>query len=270
LFTTQNPGGKMIKKLILCAALSFGTPCIANTYLSDISDLWWNANESGWGVTVLHQREVVFLTFFVYGADGRGSWYTAQGSFVNANPQGAYVFTGTMYQINGPWFGTTFNPAAVNARAVGNMTFTAFLDSATLSYTIDGVAVNRALTRFMVRNNTLTGEYVGAIKQTYSGCTPASNNGDFNVISDFSVTNTSNTFSMSVRGQGGAVCNYNGNYTQTGRLDNSIGTYACSNGVVGNYQAFEIEANISGLVGRYAASNSYCTSISGRFAAMKK
>jgi hypothetical protein len=261
---------KMIKKWILCTVLCFGTPAFANSLQSDMSDLWWNANESGWGVTVLHQQETVFLTFFVYGSDGRGSWYTAQGSYANATPQGAFVFTGTMYQVNGPWFGATFNPAAVNARAVGNMTLTAFLDSATLSYTIDGVAVNKALTRFTLRNNNLTGQFMGAIKQTYAGCTPASNNGELNASSDFIVSNTSNTFSMSVRDQIGGACNYNGNYTQTGRLGNSVGTYSCSNGVAGNYQAFEVEASFSGIVGRYVASNSFCTSISGRFAAMRK
>ena len=35
----------------------------ANTFTTDLTDLWWNANESGWGVTATHQREVVFLTF---------------------------------------------------------------------------------------------------------------------------------------------------------------------------------------------------------------
>jgi len=41
------------------------------------SDLWWNPAESGWGVTVDHQQDVMFLTFFVYRADNSTYWVTA-------------------------------------------------------------------------------------------------------------------------------------------------------------------------------------------------
>ena len=50
----------------------------ANTFGSDMTDLWWNANESGWGVTATHQGDVVFLTFFVYGMDNRPTFIPRQ------------------------------------------------------------------------------------------------------------------------------------------------------------------------------------------------
>jgi hypothetical protein len=260
----------MIKKWILCTALIFCPPAFSNTYQSDMSDLWWNANESGWGVTVLHQQEVIFLTFFVYGLDGRGSWYTAQGSYVSQNADSSYVFTGTMYQINGPWFGTTFNPAAVNARAVGSMTFTTFLNSATLSYTIDGVAVNKALTRFTVRNNNSTGEFLGAVSQTQSGCKSPYPNGTFNTSVDFSVKNSATSFNMTIRQQNGSSCTYTGSYKQAGRFGYSSGLYTCTGGVFGFYSVNEIEANAQGFLGRFSSDDNFCNSISGRFAAIRK
>ena len=260
----------MLKRWIFCVALFFCSPAFSNTYQSDMSDLWWNANESGWGVTVLHQQEVVFLTFFVYGPDNRPVWYTAQGSYVSQNPDSSYVFTGTTYQVNGPWFAGTFNPVTVNARAVGNMRFTARLNTATLSYSIDGVSVNKALTRFTVRNNNSTGEFLGAINQTQSGCKSPYPNGIFNSSVDVSVGNTASTFDMTVRQPNGNSCRYVGNYSQAGRFAYSDGTYSCTGGVAGSYSVDEIEANQQGFIARFTANDNFCTSITGRFAAVKK
>ncbi len=262
---------KRLKSLFVAALMCVSTSGFANTFLSDMSDLWWNANESGWGVTVTHQGEVVFLTFFIYGADGKASWYTGQGTYGGKNSQGAYIFTGPVYQVTGPWFGaTSFNPANVGARAAGNMTLTAFLNSATLAYTIDGVNVTKAITRQTFRINELLGEYKGAMKSTQAGCRAPYVNGDFNDAVDFSVTNTSSTFSMRVTYPDTSFCAFTGNYAQSGRFGSSTGTYICTGGVSGTYDAVEIEANISGFIGRYSSSDNFCSSITGRFAGMKK
>lgn len=259
-----------LRTWILVAAMSFCASAFANTFVPDLSDLWYNDNESGWGVNVTHQREILFLTFFIYGTDGRASWYTGQATNVGQNQQGALVFSGGMYQFTGPWFGNFFNPTLVNGRNAGTVTFTAFLDSATLSYTIDGVTVNKAVTRQTFRNNDLTGEYTGAIKHNQSGCRSPYVNSDFNSPTDFSVSHTSTTFSMSVRQPDGNVCNYVGSYTQNGRLGRSQGNYSCPGGVSGTYDAVELEANIQGFLGRYTASDNFCSTVTGRFAAMRK
>lgn len=261
---------KKLRNWILVAAMSFFSSAFANTFLSDMSDLWWNANESGWGVTVTHQGEIVFLTYFIYGQDGRASWYTGQASYGGKNAQGAYIFTGPMYAVTGPWFGTNFNTANVSPRLVGNMTLTAFLNVATLSYTIDGVTVNKAITRQTFRNNDMTGEYMGAMKSTQSGCQLPFSNGDFNDAVNFSVTNTPNTFTMRVTYVNNAVCTFAGDYTQAGRFGNSRGSYTCTGGISGTFDAVEMEANISGFIGRYVGTDNSCSSVSGRFAAMKK
>ncbi|MEQ1517056.1 MAG: hypothetical protein ABL931_11265, partial [Usitatibacteraceae bacterium] len=77
-------------------------------------------------------------------------------------------------------------------------------------------------------------------------------------------------FSMIVRKTDGSSCTYGGNYIQTGRLGSSSGRYTCTDSTSGTYDAFELEANIQGFLGRYLASDTSCDSVSGRFAAMRK
>ncbi len=262
---------KTLRFLILMVTLTFASTGFANTFLSDMTDLWWNPAESGWGVTVTHQGDVAFMTFFIYGQDGKAAWYTGQATYTGKASSGAYVFTGPMYQVTGPWFGTsTFNPTLVSVRPAGNVTFTAFLNAATLTYAIDGVSVNKNVVRQTFRNNDMTGEYMGAMKSTQTNCTSIFDNGDFNDAVDFSVTASSNSLSMRVTQLDRSSCTYTGDYIQSGRFGSSQGTYTCTRGTSGTYQAVELEAGISGFTGRYAASNGFCSSIGGRFAAMRK
>ncbi len=39
------------------------------------TDLWWNPEESGWGINFTHQGEILFATLFTYGADGEPDWF---------------------------------------------------------------------------------------------------------------------------------------------------------------------------------------------------
>ena len=259
-----------LKKWILVVLMSFCASSFANTFTADLSDLWFNTNESGWGVNVTHQREIIFLTFFIYGTDGRASWYTGQASFQGENTQGALVFNGDMFQFTGPYFGNFFNTTQVNGRKVGSVTFTAFLDLATLSYSIDGVTVNKVVTRQTFRNNDLSGQYTGAIKRSQSQCRPPQVNGEVNNATEFSVTHSATSFSMTVRQPDSTVCTYFGSYTQNGRLGRSQGNFNCPTGEQGTYDAFELEANLQGFLGRYTATSNYCDTTTGRFAAMRK
>ena len=260
----------ILKKCFLIAAMLFCSTTFANTYTSDLSDLWWNENEPGWGINVNHQREVVFLTFFVYGKDGRVSWFTGQASHAGQTPQGALIFTGGMYEFSGgTWFGAAFNPANVTGRSAGTVSFTAYLDRATLSYTIDGVAVNKVVTRQTFRNNDLSGAYMGAIKQIKSGCIAPAVSGETNSNAEISVNNTSTTLSMTIRQANGNSCSYAGNYSQNGRLGRSQGSYSCTGGVNGTYDAFELDANVQHFSGRFISSDNSCDTV-GRFAAMRK
>lgn len=236
----------------------------ANTFTTDLTDLWWNANESGWGVTATHQREVVFLTFFVYGTDNRPTFYTGQASYSGQAASGALSFSGPVFQTTGPWLGTFFNPNAVTIRQVGTVNFTAFVDAATMTYSVDGVVVTKALTRQTFRNNELTGNYAGVFRQTSSGCSNPANNGTVENVVGVSISNSNTSFAMTTNGNG-LVCNYSGNYRQGGRMGSSTGTYTCG-GLAGNYDMLEIEANPSGLTARFSANDNSCSQITGRLA----
>src|SRR5207253_24569 len=81
---------------------------------ADVSDLWWNPSESGWGMQLVQQATTVFATIFVYDTHGIPIWYTATLNFLGVDPSGALSFSGDLYLTNGPWFGTVpFNPAQV-------------------------------------------------------------------------------------------------------------------------------------------------------------
>ncbi len=109
------------------------------------TDLWWNASESGWGLNINQQSDVVFATLFTYGADGAPLWFVMSAGL----PQGDGSYAGTLYRAAGPPFGANpWSPAAVSLTPVGIMSI-AFpaADSATLNYTVDGVAVSKSITR---------------------------------------------------------------------------------------------------------------------------
>jgi hypothetical protein len=125
---------------------TFGTPADAIKAVN-YQDLWWNApagSESGWGINLTHQADIIFGTWFTYGADGKAMWLS-----VTAPKTAARTYSGTLYRTTGPAFSAVpFDPAKVTATAVGSATFS-FTDGASgsFSYTVDGVTQTKAITR---------------------------------------------------------------------------------------------------------------------------
>ena len=116
----------------------------------NLTDLWWASpagSESGWGINFTHQGDVVFATWFTYGADGRGQWLVmSEGRRTAPN-----VFTGALYRTTGPAFDVaTWNPALVTRVEVGTLSITYSQTDpqrATLSYTLDGVSQVKPIVR---------------------------------------------------------------------------------------------------------------------------
>src|SRR5262249_6327327 len=154
------------------------TPATGRNY----SDLWWNSNESGWGANVIHQGNILFITMFLYGTDGRPTWYLSSAVlYVSTDSAGNDTFRGELAQVTGSPFTQAFNPNATQATAVGTITFIGLANGGgTLSYTVNGVpngSVTKSVTRLTYRANTVTStEYSGATVYTRSGCTSASLN----------------------------------------------------------------------------------------------
>jgi lysyl endopeptidase len=107
------------------------------------TDLWWNAAESGWGLNLNHQGNIIFGTLFTYDAGGAPMWLVMD----HGNLQSDGSFSGLLYRTTGPAFNTV--PwTAVTSTQVGTMRV-AFPDQGhgTLSYTVNGTAVTKAITR---------------------------------------------------------------------------------------------------------------------------
>ncbi|MFZ3322594.1 MAG: hypothetical protein WA190_09490 [Usitatibacter sp.] len=109
----------------------------------DYSDLWWNPNESGWGMTITQQYGVMFLAWYVYNGSGNPVWYVAPDCVVVGS-----ACSGSVYSTTGPPLGPSFNPGSVVVSTAGTITAT-FLDAnnATISYTVNGVSSTKQITR---------------------------------------------------------------------------------------------------------------------------
>ena len=51
----------------------------------------------------------------------------------------------------------------------------------------------------------------------------------------------------------GGSCTYAGTLTQAGQMGAVAGSYVCTTGVSGAFQAFEMQVNLVGLTGRFTA-----------------
>ena len=120
------------------------TPDFASA--TNYQDLWWvpNGVESGWGVTLAHQGDAIFATWYTYDVDNMPLWLTVLARRVGATS----AYTGALYRTAGPRF-DAYDPTKVATTAVGNATIT-FADgnNATLAYMTSGAgglpAVNQS------------------------------------------------------------------------------------------------------------------------------
>jgi len=140
---------KTIQRLVYGSRAASCLPSTASRASStNYQDLWWNAAESGWGVNVTHQDNTLFATLFNYDATGKGLWLVMSGGVRQAD--GSYQ--GTLYRSSGPAFNASpFTPITeANLTNVGTMRFQ-FADGerGTLSYTVNGAPVTKAITRLV-------------------------------------------------------------------------------------------------------------------------
>jgi N-acetylmuramoyl-L-alanine amidase len=116
----------------------------------DFTDIWWNPNESGWGVSMTHQHSNIFIAWYTYDESGRAKWYVSSGcKLTNATITASC--TGDLYSVTG---GSPLTAPWVAGRTVpkpeGSITLQ-FSDAsnALMTYTIGGKPYARLVTRFL-------------------------------------------------------------------------------------------------------------------------
>ena len=257
-----------------------GAARAANPIDVDATDLWWNASEPGWGVNVIHQSNVLFMTFFLYGADGRARWYVAPETACRGAPRDMEeICTGPLYETTGPVVSQGFDPGAVQRRLVGDVTFLYRRpNAATFSIRVDGAVTSEFLRRQTWAMNDLSGEYyiqrvAGADFRFSTGCPaiPTTMRDLGRVI----VTHSGTSVRLATEPGPWPRCEYSGTYTQEGRMGHIGGTFTCtandstlSGGAEsGTFTLEEVEAGPRGFMARYmgTASDGRCR-IFGNFA----
>jgi hypothetical protein len=248
--------------LALAAAVSF--PAHATTSVTDYEDIWYNApaeSQSGWGVNIAQQGEVLFSTLFVYGSDNTPRWYVAtlQKAGDNVTFRGDLLSVGTGTFFAAPWTGIG------NVQVVGSMNF-AFTSATTgtMTYTVNGATVTKSIVRQSWGSDVLSGTYMGGVSGLGSTC---GNNGRVRVPGTLTVTHTPPTIAMTITFSATpntGVCSYQGTYSQTGSVGSiGAGTYHCdvngvANAVTGNFTVDEIRATRNGWVGNIAVVSPQC------------
>jgi hypothetical protein len=258
------------KHFLAALAFAVALPAHAVGRLTDATDLWFNSAESGWGVNVIHQNDIIFLTFFAYSASRNPVWYSASEMRYEGTNNGVMVFQGPLYETHGPWYADNFfDAASVTYKQVGTVMFRmTSVGTATLVYTADGRTISKELTRFTWRVNEVGGQYLGAIAGTYSDCPSSFDNGYREESVRFVLTQTATNLVIQSTGNN-ATCTYSGTYRQEGRMGQMTGPYACTNGTAGSFQAFEIEANPQGFTARVVTATNICN-FSGRVGGVRR
>lgn len=244
----------LLHSTVFAAVLGVSTLAAATTSVN-YSDLWWDAQEPGWGLNVSQQADTLFATFFVYGDGGQAVWYSVTLAYQSTGPNGAVTYGGPLYQTSGPPQGTTYNPALLKYREVGAATIE-FGDDAhgLLHYTADGVLVVKPIARQTFAADSLLGSYVGSTSDITFNCKNSSRNGL--VTTDpgpFTITQTGDQVKIQF-----PTCAYTGQYTQQGQIGRVDGFYFCTNLANGAATFTGMRTEKGGIVGTYVGADSSC------------
>jgi len=246
----------MLLSSLLAGVAAFGSSAaVASTNTTEITDMWFNPAEAGWGVNIILQNNVAFMTFFVYDTNRNPVWYTAELRFVDN-----FVWSGPLYATNGPWFGGPFPQASVAVRQAGTASFSmseSDLNQAVLTYSVDGVAVIKSVRRQFWTYENYSGTYAGGYSIRATACQPRSRDGIEEINGVIDVTQNGTSISMNAI-TAGFSCSFVGTYSQQGKLGRVDGTYSCTDTKTGTFTMSDMTPTVSGFTGRVAGQNQFC------------
>jgi hypothetical protein len=117
----------------------------ATVSIADYTGAWYNASESGWGLSVIRGQSGSYgMVMYHYNQAHNPTWYFMSGGSFNGN-----VYTAPVTLFSGPWFGEPFSTIPVTNAPAGTASINFTSDTtATLTYTITGASqVTRNITK---------------------------------------------------------------------------------------------------------------------------
>src|SRR5438552_5120084 len=236
----------MLRRLLLTTLLCMTAGGAAAT---DYTDIWYDPPESGWGVNIVQSDTFLFMTFFLYGSDGRPTWYVAQ---VTQDASGN--FNGTLYQATGTYFAL---PWAGNVVSVaGTASFQPITPySANLVYTVNNVGtVSKPIQRQPLTVITIGGGYTGGLSLAQTGCV-ASGGGTLSVnIQVTQPVDPTAPVTVAMNRADGLTCSLTGPLKYWGKLyQMQNASYTCTNGRSTTANVDELTATAHGIEGTWSA-----------------
>lgn len=110
---------------------------------SDYTDIWWNASESGWGLTLAQHGNNIFGVLYTYDTNNQPLWVVMPGVSV----KGLSRYSGSLFTTTGPAFGSAFDPSRVRSTEVGSATLSFGPTSNEFTYLINGAASLKSIVR---------------------------------------------------------------------------------------------------------------------------
>lgn len=257
----------MVLRAAVAAFVLLALPARAGQF----TDLWYNPQQSGWGMNVVQQLETAFVTLFVYGPDGKPTWYVAPDAHVIAYTSGGLpLFSGPLYKTEGPWHGGPFDPTKVKVTPVGSISLEALAaDRMRVHYSAEGAAnIVREVVRQTWQVPMVAANYAAQfiLRQANPGQAPY---GTHVYQADVLVHFDAEAF-IRVDDPLGVRCEFRGPYTQTGKLAQVSGSFNCNAGdsTEGSFEITDFEVTDHGVTG-YLRTWSTTTWAWGRFAAAR-
>jgi hypothetical protein len=250
-----------LARALLVASLALPLPAFAAT---DYTDTWWTPSEPGWGVNLTQQANFVYGTFYVYGPDGKATWFSAQ----MTRDGTAERFTGPLYRISGTWFGAPVWNGYQIAQA-GTATFApTSAQTGVLTYTVDGATIAKPVERIFLAPVSVAGQYIGAVTARQSNC------GGPPVIFEwdqFDVLHSTATGSVRIdflsNSTGQLVCRMEGTAVQRGKIllvEN--GSYECPQiAFSASVRIYNLRPTPAGFEGQYVATGAGACTETGQF-----
>lgn len=254
---------KVFLVLLLCLS--------ANLRAQALTDLWWVPEESGWGLTTVHEQNSMVVTLYAHDAAHQPRWYTSALLRYGNTAAGDPEFLGDLYETDGTPLTDPWNPQDVSRRQVGRLFFRARPDGeAEIEYTVDGSTVIKRVRRFTLQEDRLEGMHFATLLRRYDDC----DNGFQGVIVDQGILHIDRSsgppgtpprqlVDMAFTHDEAAVCSFAGAFARYGQSGGMRGLYACSDGSSGPVEFKNIEFNSFGFSARFTAENEHCAGFSG-------